>query len=1621
MNRIYRLVWNSCLQLWAAVAENAKGRGKGGAGRSVALALLALAAPGVYAANAADASVSAGMGSVATTTGSAGRTTTINQSSQRVAIDWLKLSTSAGEALVFKQPNTQAIALNRITGDSPSTLLGSLSANGQVFILNPNGVLFGATSQVNVGGLVASTLGMGNADFMAGGGSFTKDAGSSGSVVNQGRLSAGSGGYIALLAPEVRNEGVITASLGTVLLAAGNKVTLNFNNGSLLGYTIDQGAVKALAENGQLIQADGGQVLLAARAANNLASAAVNNTGVIEARTVGTKAGRILLLADMESGTVNVGGTLDAGAPNGGNGGFIETSGARVKVADGAKVSTLAASGKTGTWLIDPSDFTITSGSDVQTTSGIGATTLATDLASTNVTLATDNIGGGGAGDITVNAAVNWSTNTTLTLNAYNNINVNAAITATGASAGLVLNYGNYATAGSATSGTDYKVSAPITLSGANATLAINGTNYTLWHSMADLATATGNGAYALAQDLDASASGTYTAAVLGTLSGTLAGLGHAISNMTIASSRNNVGLIGTNNGVLRDIGLVGGSVSGSVYVGGLVGSNAGSIRNSYTSGAVTGNSTVGGLVGFNRYGGGITNSYASGAVSGSLSVGGLVGISRGAISDSYATGAVQGGYSQAGGLVGLNDNGGTINNSYASGLVTGVFQVGGLAGNNNGDIGNSYWDSASSGQSSATSGGSGTLTNVNAVNANSRYYPGGYANFGTWSEIASGSGVYVATDSSGPAWVMVQGATRPFLYSEYSTSIHNAHQLQLMAMNLHASYSLANDIDASATSGSNAGDMWSQAGFVPVGNPMQKFGGSLDGNDHNVSHLTIYLPGSARVGLFGASTSGSRFVNLHLVDVAVTGGNESVGALLGGGEFSVIRNASVTGTVTGSGGEVGGLVGFGIAGNISYSHSGATVVGGTDVGGLVGGFNGGSVDNSDASGTVMGGAIVGGLVGSINGSITDSHASGAVTGSGDNIGGLLGQLSPRGSVTNAYASGAVTGTGVNSSSIGGLVGDNQASIGNSYATGAVSGVNNIGGLAGGNNGSASSVGNSYATGSVTATGKEAGGLLGYNAGSVSTSHASGRVSASLLFSGGLVGVSYFTIDNSYASGTVTGNTSVGGLVGVTAGGSITESYASGAVTGSNLVGGLVGFNIGATISNSHASGPVTGDFNVGGLVGNNRAMVVGSYASGVVQGTNNYAGGLVGHNEDKATIATSYATGTVSGANNVGGLAGSNDGRGVTVSNSYATGNVSASGSTVGGLLGENGGGISASHASGTVMGDNNVGGLVGQNTGTISNSYATGNVSGANYVAGLVGDNQGGQISNSYASGTVTGSGAIGGLVGYSQAGATIGNSYAAGAVTGDDTVGGLVGNNEGAISNSYSTGRVTGNTLVGGLVADNSGTVSASFWNTETSGQAGSAGGTGISTAQMQTAATFANAGWDIATVGGSTSVWRIYEGYAAPLLRSFLTSLTATAGSGSKVDDGSTATSLGVAYSATPNANLLGTASVVASGTEPGTHGTTVTGLYSNQQGYDITAVDGSIAITAAVTAAVTTAAVTAAVTTAASAQPPALPNGVNDTLALTHVLQNNPVGAASPLSVQGCGVRLPAALVPVTCN
>ncbi len=228
MNKIFTLVWSAARSAFIVAHEHAKSHGKPSSSRSGAttasllLGLLgnagfALAGPPVAPpvnALPTGGQVAAGAASI---TQSANRMD-INQSTQKAILNWQSFNIGADAQVNFAQPSASAVALNRVLSSDPSAIYGKLNSNGQVFLLNPNGVLFGAGARVDVGGLVASTMKIDDADFMAGNYKFS---GGSGAVINQGSLTAAQGGYIALLSPEVRNEGVISASLGTVLLEIG--------------------------------------------------------------------------------------------------------------------------------------------------------------------------------------------------------------------------------------------------------------------------------------------------------------------------------------------------------------------------------------------------------------------------------------------------------------------------------------------------------------------------------------------------------------------------------------------------------------------------------------------------------------------------------------------------------------------------------------------------------------------------------------------------------------------------------------------------------------------------------------------------------------------------------------------------------------------------------------------------------------------------------------------------------------------------------------------------------------------------------------------------------------------------------------------------------------------------------------------------------------------------------------------------------------------------------------------------------------------------------------------------------------------------------------------------------
>jgi hypothetical protein len=1366
--------------------------------------------------------------------------------------------------------------------------------------------LFGQGAQVNIGGLVASTLNLNDATLNSNTRTFgtpppqAGEGQGSGSVTNQGTITAANGGYVALLGKTVSNQGTITANLGTVALGAGSAATLTFSGNNLVHLQVDQSTLNNLAENGGLIQADGGQVLMTAGAKNAVLASVVNNTGVIEARTVENHNGTIILLGGMAAGTVNVGGTLDASAPSSPvgaqfiarnnsnpspdksasyNGGFIETSAAHVKVAADAKVTTAAAQGLSGTWLIDPVDFTIAA-----TGGDITGATLSSNLGSGNVVIQSSTGAAGTAGNVNINDVVSWSANK-LTLNAQNNINIKANLNGAG-TASLALEYGQGAALLGNTSNYFLNNGAQVNLPMGNnfsTKLGSNGVvkNFTVITDLTNLQGMQGSltNNYVLGANIDASATvNTVFFSPIGNATtpytGTFDGLGHSVTNLNIYySGISYVGMFGDikTGAVIRNVSLVGGSVTGSNYVGGLVGYNlGGTIDFSNSSSTVTGSTSVGGLVGYNK-GGAIDSSYAQGKVNAGAiayisNAGGLVGYNLGGIIDSSNSSAtVYGTGNNIGGLVGNNDNNGTIistiRNSFAMGSVSGGADVGGLVGFNSGGA------------------------------INTSYATG----------IVNGTGSYVGG---------LVGNTTGNVSNTYATG--------------------------------------NVTGSVTVGGLVGTSSGTID---NSYAQGTVNAGAIAYIsnagGLAGYS-SGSVSNAYATGTVTVTGSGGHVGGLIGESHAGV-SNSYATGSVSG-GADVGGLVGFNSGGTINTSYATGIVNGtGSNVGGLVGNTTG-NVSNTYATGNVTGSVTVGGLVGTSSGTIDNSYAQGTVNAGAiayiSNAGGLAGYSS--GSVSNAYATGTVTGTGGH---VGGLIGESHAGVSNSYAAGSVSGgYSDVGGLVGYNNGTTAQISNSYATGSVS--GKlNAGGLVGLNTGGSVYSYWNITTSGQATSAGG-TGLTTAQMQNA---------SNFTGFTFTTTPGLIQNNWVivdtDGTLNGSNgATFPMLASEYSTTINNTHQlqlmamnlSANYTLRQNIDALGTGNSKDVWGNSIWGsssfapignvTTQFTGTFDGlghtisnltmnlpgvayvGLFGYMGTGSVVGNvGLVGGSVTGSAFVGGLVGVNlQG---TVTNSYDTGNVSGTDIFVGGLVGYNPNGtVNNSYATGSVSGKNYVGGLIGFNQGATSNSYATGSVSGANYVGGLVGYNDlYSAISNSYATGSVSGAGSyVGGLLGYN--------------------LGALSNSPGGTVNNSFATGSVSGTNYVGGLLGYNGSTVSNSFWDTITSNQptvgvgfGDATGTTGLTTAQMKQKSSFS--GWSIANTGGSGAIWRIYEGNSTPLLTSFLTPLTLTDAQDVAVTYNGTTQSA----ASTTVSGLLGTPlGTAANGTNAGFYN----GYFSTQQGYDI---------------------------------------------------------------------------------
>ncbi|EHL2774285.1 filamentous hemagglutinin N-terminal domain-containing protein [Salmonella enterica subsp. enterica serovar Hvittingfoss] len=365
MNKIYKLKYDRRRNQVVAVSELTAGAGKESTGQVAALAgltdmcsfrklpgtltplafltgLVMSLLPGIALANPdlpTGGQIVAGQGSISTN----GNQMTISQNTHGLVTNWNTFDVGQNHTVQFVQPDSSAVALNRVTGGHESQILGTLTANGQVMLVNPAGVMFGKGATVNTAGLVASTKNISNADFMAGHYTFSGGSDAGAEVVNQGNLTTTEGGFIVLAADRVKNSGNIHTPGGKTVLAAGDKVTLQLDNTGLASVSVSGSVVNALVENSGLLSATDGRVYLTARGKDMLLNTVVNNTGTVEASGLSGHGGEIVLNGG-DSGVVSQSGTLLADSKTG-HGGKITVEGQNIHMTANSRTS---ATGKTG-------------------------------------------------------------------------------------------------------------------------------------------------------------------------------------------------------------------------------------------------------------------------------------------------------------------------------------------------------------------------------------------------------------------------------------------------------------------------------------------------------------------------------------------------------------------------------------------------------------------------------------------------------------------------------------------------------------------------------------------------------------------------------------------------------------------------------------------------------------------------------------------------------------------------------------------------------------------------------------------------------------------------------------------------------------------------------------------------------------------------------------------------------------------------------------------------------------------------------------------------------------------------------------------------------------------------
>lgn len=1346
MNKSYTLVWNQATGCWNVASEGTRRRSKSGRGKALVVAgasLLGLFCQAPAFALPSGATVVSGDAGFQTSTD--GRHMVIDQQSHKLITNWNEFSVRADERVSFHQPGQDAVALNRVIGRNGSDIQGRIDANGKVFLVNPNGVVFGKSAQVNVGGLVASTLDLADRDFLAGNYQFSGDSGAT--VSNAGSLKASEGGSIALLGARVSNDGVIQAQLGDVALGAGQGINLNFDGDGLLNLQVDKGSVDALAHNGGLIRADGGQVLMSARSADSLLKTVVNNQGTLEARTLRSAEGRIVLDGG-EQGTVRVAGKQDASAIGGGNGGLVLNQGANVEIQRTAQVDTHADQGATGTWRILSHEVSVAAAGQANAAGdGSGQVHVAQGPAGANasdsngVTIvqqqpavdlaagANDisavqsqsdaNIGSGASGISVVQSQnspnIGSGANGISVVQSQNGANIGA-----GASGISVVQSQSGPSIGSGVNG----VTIVQSQSGANIGPGVSGIDVVQTQTLPNLSPGANGSSIVQVQALPDIAADAGNVHVVQVQTGGNKVFGNSATNVrsrTVqARSSENVGS-----------GLANPSSAGkgpTLHADTLA-------RNLSTSNvevvATQGNAHVGAPLSWDS-GNGLTLTAERGdlRINGALTAQGenasltLNAGQRPLRIDNSLSLTGQGarvefnsdkGYALAEGtrITLSGKNAGFRANGRDYSVIQDLQQLRGI----DRDLGGSYV------LGNRIAGGNSSFLSIGNASA----FGGTFDGLGnTIDNLAVyGTGAYSGLFSVNRGTLRNLNLER--ISADGARATHyNVQVGSLAAANLGRIDNVnASDIRIAAASKLNSLGGLVALNLGSIDNASAS--GTLVGNRH-----TYALGGLAAENI--STARGVASISNSRADFAISGqlkdhaSHYGAGGLVGRNRGGLIRSSGSQGTLslTGHGMNLGGLVGYSSAGGLA-DVSASVDVSGNGQHGLYGGLIGLNVNSgiahATASGKVRGtdAEALGGLIGrNLSAAITNASAHGDVSlQAGRYLGGLIGH-NQAGNLADVSASGNLSGGSLLQA--GGLIGLNaNASLVNASAKGNVAtrGAEAVGGLLGEN--LYGSVINGAASGEVTdGSGKTLGGLIGSNlGGNHSNLKASGWVNAGA-------------------------NSDVGGLIGHNRGGNHSTLAASGNVTGGkgSRVGGLVGYNDAASLTNVSASGNVSanGSRAIGGLLGSDLrgSLMLASSHGTVIDMTGHNLGGLLGRGEN-TSIRSANATGAVTGGGgaSVGGLVGSLEGWRALVLGASASGDVTAGyDSYIGGLAGFSTGTIRGASASGKVGGSGLLGGLVAWNQGNVMGSSASGRLEPQipNQIhGGLIGINFGWQSWNS------------------------------------------------------------------------------------------------------------------------------------------------------------------------------------------------------------------------------------------------------------------------------------------------